>query len=303
MKNILDTLITDRVKSDVDRALYLDKRGWAAMTEAERAEYSAGPKGGYCYIDLNRVKGAMEYLESLMNKAGVTSGYEPVLINHKGCNQKTWTDDTWIEYDKPRPTQWAAHLENVAQYWEYVQEIEADVIPLYNPNGTFRLPLEDDFSAGDICTVTKCSGLVRLILDIVCDPDAVTAKGTGWKTARTANSIRAEYVYPGGMFLDVQTALDKLRFACTAEDGIFDVSITFRADLRHGAQRTLGTCVTRWSSHIIWGVAGTLYETWGGTRGLDWWLFERGYGPHYPFTLSDGSAFLTKDGERFLCLR
>lgn len=303
MKNILDTLIIDRVPSDVNRALYLDKRGWAAMTEAERAEYSAGPKGGYCYIDLNRVKDAMEYLDGLMNTAGVKSGYKPVQIGHVGFDQRKWTDTTWIESDKPRPEQWAAHLENVSQYWEYVQEIEADVLSLYNPNGAFYVPLEDGFSAGDVCTITKCNGLVRLIVDVSCDPDAVTVEGLGWAVARKVNGFRAEYVYPGGMFMDVQKALEKLRFSCTAEDGVFDVSITFRAGMRHGAQRTLGMCATRWSNHIIWEVARSLYGTWGGTHGLDWWLFERGYDPHHPFTLSDGSALVTKNGEEFLCLR
>ena len=303
MEHILDTLITDRIPFDVDRALYLDKKGWARMTEAERAEYSAGPKGAYCYIDLNRVKDAMEYLEGLMNAAGVTSGYTPVQISHVGFGQRRWTDTTWIAYDKPKPAQWAAHLENVRQFWAYVQTIEAAVLPKYDPRGEHRIHPEETFTGGDVCTISVCSGLVRFLVEVTCDPDSVSVTGEGWEISRTSDGYQCTFYYPGGMFTDVEMILDKLGFACTQEDGVFDASITFRAELRYGPQITLGTCTVRWSTHILWGEAPVLYETWGGTHGLDWWLFERGYDPHHPFILSDGSKLVTEDGEQFLCLR
>lgn len=303
MKNILETLITDRIPADAERLLEMDKKGWARMTPEEREEYRSGPKGGYCHIDMNRVTGAMEYLDGLMGQSGTASGYEPIQIRHVVDWAAPWTDTTWIAADKPRPAQWAAYLANVRQFWAYVRRIKADVLPRYDPYGAYFIRLDDVFTAGDICEITACVGLVRLVVDIDCDPDYITAKGTGWDVVRTESGLRASFFYPGWMFEDVQTALDALAFSCTADDGIFETAFSFRAELRYNAEKALGTCRTRWSSHITWGGARALYGTWGGTHGLDWWLFERGYDPHYPFILSDGSEFITKDEEQFLSLR
>lgn len=82
--SIIDTLITDRSQSDVDRALTLSAKGWAGMTAAEREEFEAGMKGSYNATDLNRVNAAMEYLDTRLKAMGYTGGYyQPVEVPHK----------------------------------------------------------------------------------------------------------------------------------------------------------------------------------------------------------------------------
>lgn len=82
--SIIDTLITDRSQSDVDRALTLSAKGWAAMTAAEKEEFVAGMKGSYDATDLNRVNAAMEYLEARFKAMGYTGGYyQKVEVPHK----------------------------------------------------------------------------------------------------------------------------------------------------------------------------------------------------------------------------
>lgn len=276
--NILDTLVTDRTMADAERLLEMNRKGWAHMTAEERAEYRAGPKGGYCAIDMNRVTGAMEYLDGLMFQAGASSGYKPLEIMHVTAGADPWTDATWIAEDKPRPAQWVQYLDNVRQFWAYVRRIEADVLPRYDPHGTFFVPLDETFSAGNVCTVTACNGLLRLAVDVECDPGTVAAGGTGWETEPTGGGLRASFFYPGWMFEDVQMALDALRFQCTEKDGTFEVSITFRAELRYGAEVELGTCGLRWSSRITWGGASAAWPTWESTDGLTWYGMERGEG-------------------------
>lgn len=63
---VIDELITDRKKLDVNRISYLNKLVFADMSEAEKKEWLSGSKGAYNYTDLNRVGSALEYLaESL----------------------------------------------------------------------------------------------------------------------------------------------------------------------------------------------------------------------------------------------
>lgn len=61
-KTIIDTLITNRTHSDVERVRELAAKGFAAMTAAEQAEWLAGMKGAYNASDLNRVGTALNYL-------------------------------------------------------------------------------------------------------------------------------------------------------------------------------------------------------------------------------------------------
>ena len=53
--SIIDTLITDRTEADFDRAKALAAKGWDDMTDDEKAEWRANPKGAYNVSDLNRV--------------------------------------------------------------------------------------------------------------------------------------------------------------------------------------------------------------------------------------------------------
>lgn len=63
-------LITDRTQADVDRRAELKEKGWAAMTAAERAEWETPLKGGYSYVDMNRVESAVEYVANKLTEAG-----------------------------------------------------------------------------------------------------------------------------------------------------------------------------------------------------------------------------------------
>lgn len=62
MSTIIDTLVTDRTQSDVERVKALTGKGFAAMTAGEQAEWLAGMKGAYNASDMNRVGAALNYL-------------------------------------------------------------------------------------------------------------------------------------------------------------------------------------------------------------------------------------------------
>lgn len=64
--SVIDTLVYDRTQADVSRALGLARRGWAKLTNAEKAEWLAGLKGAYNAADLNRVGEATTYLAALL---------------------------------------------------------------------------------------------------------------------------------------------------------------------------------------------------------------------------------------------
>lgn len=87
-------LITDRTQADVDRAGELNAKGWARMTEEERAEWSAGMKGAYNYADLNRVERAVA---ELAGKLGLT------------LSVKT----NWTEADVPKAADFERYLGNI----------------------------------------------------------------------------------------------------------------------------------------------------------------------------------------------
>lgn len=69
--SIIDTLITDRTKADVQRWSSLKAKGWAGMADAEKSEWLSSLKGSYNYTDLNRVTEAMDYI----NEQLVGNGY------------------------------------------------------------------------------------------------------------------------------------------------------------------------------------------------------------------------------------
>ena len=77
MENIIDTLITDRTRADVERARYLNSlwdaraRRWTG-TQAEWDEWNAGSRGAYCFVDMNRVEEAVAYLIGRLSEAGYT---------------------------------------------------------------------------------------------------------------------------------------------------------------------------------------------------------------------------------------
>lgn len=80
------TLVTDRTAADVARWRELHDKGWAAMTSAERTEWTNGMKGAYSYIDMNRVESAVAYLVTVFASRGT----------HLTLTTKTdWTRTGW----------------------------------------------------------------------------------------------------------------------------------------------------------------------------------------------------------------
>lgn len=105
---IIDTLVTDRTKADVERYKALRSKKWENMTVEEQAEWSAGLKGAYNpTIDLNRVQSAVEYLRSSLERYGYSSSIVPL---------PTWTDG-----DVPTPQQLVDYLANVRNIRDVLQ--------------------------------------------------------------------------------------------------------------------------------------------------------------------------------------
>ena len=64
------SLVTDRTERDVERWRLLHAKGWAGMTEEERAEWRAGMKGAYNYEDMNRVESAVVFIANRLREVG-----------------------------------------------------------------------------------------------------------------------------------------------------------------------------------------------------------------------------------------
>lgn len=98
--SIIDSLIYNRTKADVDRWEELKAKGFKAMTAEEQAEWMAAMKGAYNYTNLNRVGQAIAYIASVLNGYGYDIAVSPK------------TD--WIEKDIPTLEQLNAYLANVS---------------------------------------------------------------------------------------------------------------------------------------------------------------------------------------------
>lgn len=269
MKNILDTLVTGRTQADVNRLREMGRKGWSAMTAEERAEYLGGPWGAYTRHDMNRVTGALAYLESLMNRAGESGAYQPIPIRHVTADG-TWTDTVWIDADKPRPGQWAAYLANVEQYWDYVCRITAAVLPRWDPHKNGYLKPGERMRAGDVCAVSECCGLLRLEAAVGCDPASVSVSGAAWTVEAAERGYTARYSYLEGPFPDIGDALKALEVTCGDRERVRDITLSFSAQLRRGDRAELGVCAVRWSPFRTWYEFETAWSTWGGADGLSW---------------------------------
>lgn len=120
---ILDELITDRTRADVERVRRLIANGYAAMTETERAEWAGSLKGAYNASDLNRVGSAANYVgvqlrlhlarlrTAQSNKAIApdTLFSMPYTLGDIDIAPKT----DWTEADIPTASQMAAYLRDV----------------------------------------------------------------------------------------------------------------------------------------------------------------------------------------------
>lgn len=126
--SILDTLVTDRTRADVQRLAALNAIGWERMTADERGEWMLGKtepladdsgeqlydinleellvrvglqKGAYNASDLNRVGEACEYVVNRLNSLG-------------GFNLHINAKTDWQREDIPTPAQMQTYLDNVS---------------------------------------------------------------------------------------------------------------------------------------------------------------------------------------------
>ena len=94
------SLITDRTQQDVDRVEELAEKGWAAMTEQERAEWLGEMKGAYNASDMNRVGEAVAYVAGRLTDFGYSAPVSP---------KTDWTED-----DEPSTDQLASYLADIS---------------------------------------------------------------------------------------------------------------------------------------------------------------------------------------------
>lgn len=98
--SIIDDLIYDRTAADVDAVKALRAKGLAGMSAAEIAEYLAGMKGSYNYMDLNRVGQALIYVAAELNANSFS-----VVVNPK---------TNWTITDIPTLAQMQQYLDDIA---------------------------------------------------------------------------------------------------------------------------------------------------------------------------------------------
>lgn len=94
-------MITDRTKQDVARWKELHDKGWLAMTDAERKEWSGEMKGRYAATDMNRVENAVGVLSAQMVELGYLDAPLTVRTN-------------WNMWSVPTRQDMVRYLENVA---------------------------------------------------------------------------------------------------------------------------------------------------------------------------------------------
>lgn len=153
--SIIDTLITDRTEADVARAKALAAKGWDAMTDAEKTEWSGNLKGAYNISDIIRVTAAMEYLTDLLRSYGYNVDYQPVSITHADGT----TDGTWQETDEPTYSQLEQYRLNVAA----VRAVLA-MMPT-TPDTPARI-VASSVGATDGLTWSGANDIERILLDV-----------------------------------------------------------------------------------------------------------------------------------------
>lgn len=284
---VLDTLITDRTVDDVKNARTMYEKGYANLFDDEREAWDAGLKGAYDYRDMNRVREAIEYVDSLAVAAKRDSAYVPVMIPHKTpktfdadglvTQWNQWTDKVWIDYDLPTPAQWTAHLGNINALWAVARRFVAVVLPRYDPEGRGYLKTGVDVDAGKLFQVLDSVGLLELRVAFE-GPPSITASGTGWAVEPSDTGWTARLDYTDCPYPDIGDALAALVISCNAEQTV-DGAFTLSATLRYDYEVTSGTCLVSWSPLILWREAREKYGTWGGAQPLTWGEAARGEDP------------------------
>lgn len=76
------TLITDRSEADLDAIKGLLAKPLKDWTYSELQQFNAGViRGGYTWVDLNRVTACMEFLAGKLGAMGYQSGYAPIKVD------------------------------------------------------------------------------------------------------------------------------------------------------------------------------------------------------------------------------
>ena len=121
--SIIDTLITDRTQADEERVEELAAKGYAAMTETERAEWAGSLKGAYNASDLNRVGSAANYVGvqlrlhlARLRTAQISNAIAPDTLfsmPYTLADVDIAPKTDWAEADIPTASQMAAYLRDV----------------------------------------------------------------------------------------------------------------------------------------------------------------------------------------------
>lgn len=107
-------LITDRTQADVEYAKSFRGKEWKNLTTEQKADYLAGLKGAYSYIDFNRVENAVEYLSKVLNNSGYANR----------VNVKT----DWTAEDIQKASEIQRYLNNIAELKDkYYSSIEGEL--------------------------------------------------------------------------------------------------------------------------------------------------------------------------------
>lgn len=137
-------LITNRQEEDMLRVQAILNKPKSLRTSLEQLEVdSFASKGAYNYTDLNRVVGAMEYLNSLFESWGYVTEYSRVMVSSDRY--------FWIENEKVQPQHMVQYLNNL----EALRKI------LFVLSSTPRTP-----STMVGLTTTSANNIEQILLDI-----------------------------------------------------------------------------------------------------------------------------------------
>ena len=131
------SLITDRTQQDVARVEELAEKGWAAMTEQERAEWLGEMKGAYNASDMNRVGEAIAYVAGRFNGFGYNIQVSP---------KTDWTVD-----DIPTASQ-------MADYLSYVKALR-NAVPVMDDTPAAPADMDD-------LTYQEANDIEQILLDV-----------------------------------------------------------------------------------------------------------------------------------------
>lgn len=271
---ILDTLITGRIQGDVERAIALCGKGWDDMAQDERDAFLDGLKGAYGPTDMNRVRGAIEYIDARMRDAKRGSVVQAVPIAHAtydGTRWRRWTDVVCSASDYVGPD---IYLPDIDRLWAAARRFTAIVPPRYDPDGNGYIRPGTALDAGKLFTVMDSVGLQELRVAAQCPP-CVMAGGTAWVVSESDTGWTAALDYTNCPYPDLDGALAALSISCGA-DAIVDGAFTLSATLRYGCDVDAGTCRARWSPFIIWDEAEEQFGVWDGAKPRTWGQAARG---------------------------